>query len=120
MRWLTGRIRWLFVTFAALLMFFSSITSPVVLGEVFRINLPQFETSIGYGQSFAAVPVDLGTPLVQLASIQLELSGEDYEGWWVGDGVEDFYVGPQAGRTLRNDGFDQSVVLAMGLFVLRR
>ena len=91
------RTRWLFVALAALSMSFFSTTSPVALGKVFQIDFPQFETSLPYGQDPTPVPIDLQTPLVQLASVTLELSGTDYEGWFVGDQVENFYDGPSPG-----------------------
>ena len=74
------------------------VSGGVSLGEVFRVDLPQLEKSHPYAQpSGTIVHVDLGSPLRSITSIKLEVSGEHTNGWWRGDGVEDWYSGPRAG-----------------------
>lgn len=97
MRGLIHKVRWLFVAFIVLLTSFFSMTSPVVLGDVFRIDLPQLERSYSYQDWSDYVPVDLGTPLANLASIQLELSGSNSPGWNVGSAENPTYEGPVGG-----------------------
>ena len=68
--------------FSVMLLILSNTTSSLVLADVFRIDLPQLERGYPYGYSPAAVPINLGTPLANLVSIQLELSGTHTNGWW--------------------------------------
>jgi hypothetical protein len=56
-------------------------TLTVASAEEFRIDLPQMETIYSYGWSSPTVPINLGTPLADLASIQLELAGTHTDGW---------------------------------------
>ena len=67
------------------------------VADEFRIDLPDLERPYLYGERSPAVPIDLGTPLLALEGIEVELAGTHIEGWWVGDMVEDFYVGPRGG-----------------------
>ena len=74
------------------------LSGGVSLGEVFRIDLPQLEKSHLYGEALGTiVHVDLGSPLRSITSIKLEVSGEQTDGWWRGDMVENWYVGPMSG-----------------------
>ena len=67
------------------------------VADELRIDLPELQRPYLYGESSPAVAIDLGTPLLALESIEVELAGVHTEGWWVGDMVEDFYVGPKGG-----------------------
>ena len=83
------------VSSAVVMLILSGTTSSVVLADIFRIDLPQLENGYQYGQSSVVVPINLGTPLLGLDSIQIELSGEHTAGWW-----EDMvfnYAGPLGG-----------------------
>jgi hypothetical protein len=80
-----------------LLIVFHCLTSTTLLAKEFRIDLPELKGTCQYGRLSTVVPVDLGTPLVDVSAIKLELSGSHTAGWWVGDMVEDHYVGPKGG-----------------------
>lgn len=67
------------------------------VADEFRIDLPELERPYLYGERSPAVPVDLATPLLALESIKVELAGTHTMGWWVGDMVEDFWLGPKGG-----------------------
>jgi hypothetical protein len=71
----------------ALAILTASLSAGVANAEQFRVELPQLEKEIKYGESIT-VPVDFGLPLVNVKSIEVELSGSQTDGWWVNNGAE--------------------------------
>jgi hypothetical protein len=69
-----------------------------VAGGTFETRLPALEAVYRYSDFRGPVIVDLGTRLLSLTNVVVRLSGLHTNGWWVGDGVWDPYVGPQGAR----------------------
>lgn len=51
--------------------------------SVFRIDFPSLERTYAYGDASPVVPINLGTRLRALSSIQVELQGVNTMGYWV-------------------------------------
>ncbi len=69
----------------------------VAAAEEYRLSFPELTGTYAYGQLSPVVSVDLGTELISLESIELELVGTHAQGYWQGDMVEDMYAGPKGG-----------------------
>jgi len=46
-------------------------------------------------QAYPIAPLDLGTRVSVVEDVNMHVSGVHSNGWWVADGIEDYYVGPR-------------------------
>lgn len=60
----------------------------------FRVTVESPPVVSDLTQAYPLPPLELGTNLSSLYYASVHLSGVHTNGWWVGDGIEDHYVGP--------------------------
>jgi hypothetical protein len=46
-------------------------------------------------EAYPLAPLELGTKVSSLNQVRVQVSGIHSNGWWVGDGIEDDYIGPR-------------------------